>query len=101
MVLWIPQYMLKDKQSSPRIIGQVIRYRGIISNYKNFDKELDKFKMLFHKKKLPPHIVDHEYQKSSSLSRDVAFRESNRKAMNRNWSNQKANHTLKTKAGNK
>ena len=27
--------------------------------------------------------------------------ESNRKAMNRNWSNQKANPALKTKAGNK
>ena len=26
---------------------------------------------------------------------------SNRKAMNRNWSNQKANTALKTKAGNK
>ena len=26
---------------------------------------------------------------------------SNRKAMNRNWSNQKANPALKTKAGNK
>ena len=26
---------------------------------------------------------------------------SNRKAMNRNWSNQKSNPTLKTKAGNK
>ena len=26
---------------------------------------------------------------------------SNRKAMNRNWSNQKANSALKTKAGNK
>ena len=28
-------------------------------------------------------------------------KESNRKAMNRNWSNQKANTALKTKAGNK
>ena len=27
--------------------------------------------------------------------------ESNRKAMNRNWSNQKANPALKTKVGNK
>ena len=27
--------------------------------------------------------------------------ENNRKAMNRNWSNQKANPALKTKAGNK
>ena len=27
--------------------------------------------------------------------------ESNRKAMNRNWSNQKSNPALKTKAGNK
>ena len=27
--------------------------------------------------------------------------ESNRKAMNRNWSNQKANPTLKTRTGNK
>ena len=30
----------------------------------------------------------------------VSFK-SNRKAMNRNWSNQKANPALKTKAGNK
>ena len=28
-------------------------------------------------------------------------KESNRKAMNRNWSNQKANPALKTKTGNK
>ena len=28
-------------------------------------------------------------------------KKSNRKAMNRNWSNQKANPALKTKAGNK
>ena len=31
----------------------------------------------------------------------LKFFESNRKAMNRNWSNQKANPTLKTKTGNK
>ena len=30
-----------------------------------------------------------------------ADQKSNRKAMNRNWSNQKANPALKTKAGNK
>ena len=30
-----------------------------------------------------------------------AAKESNRKEMNRNWSNQKANPALKTKAGNK
>ena len=29
------------------------------------------------------------------------LKKSNRKAMNRNWSNQKANRALKTKAGNK
>ena len=29
------------------------------------------------------------------------YDKSNRKAMNRNWSNQKANPALKTKAGNK
>ena len=29
------------------------------------------------------------------------FRKSNRKAMTRNWSNQKANPALKTKTGNK
>ena len=29
------------------------------------------------------------------------FDKSNRKAMNRNWGNQKANPALKTKAGNK
>ena len=31
----------------------------------------------------------------------VGTRKSNRKAMNRNWSNQKANPAIKTKAGNK
>ena len=31
----------------------------------------------------------------------MKFDGSNRKAMNRNWSNQKANPALKTKAGNK
>ena len=31
----------------------------------------------------------------------TALIKSNRKAMNRNWSNQKANPALKTKAGNK
>ena len=31
----------------------------------------------------------------------VLYYKSNRKAMNRNWSNQKANPALKTKAGNK
>ena len=31
----------------------------------------------------------------------VSSFESNRKAMNRNWSNQKANPALKTKTGNK
>ena len=34
------------------------------------------------------------------LQDDIASK-SNRKAMNRNWSNQKANPALKTKAGNK
>ena len=32
---------------------------------------------------------------------DLNLYKSNRKAMNRNWSNQKANPALKTKAGNK
>ena len=31
----------------------------------------------------------------------MSLEKSNRKAMNRNWSNQKANPALKTKAGNK
>ena len=30
----------------------------------------------------------------------IVFRKSNRKAINRNWSNQKANSALKTKTGN-
>ena len=34
------------------------------------------------------------------LSFDQLLVESNRKAMNRNWSNQKANPALKTKTGN-
>ena len=32
--------------------------------------------------------------------RQIMIQKSNRKAMNRNWSNQKANPALKTKAGN-
>ena len=32
---------------------------------------------------------------------ELQMNKSNRKAMNRNWSNQKANPALKTKAGNK
>ena len=32
---------------------------------------------------------------------ELQLNKSNRKAMNRNWSNQKANPALKTKAGNK
>ena len=39
------------------------------------------------------------YQKSLETGR--VPKRSNRKAMNRNWSNQKANPALKTKAGNK
>ena len=35
------------------------------------------------------------------MSQRKALEKSNRKAMNRNWSNQKANPALKTKAGNK
>ena len=35
------------------------------------------------------------------VSKRIFEDESNRKAMNRNWSNQKANPALKTKAGNK
>ena len=33
--------------------------------------------------------------------KSISVSESNRKTMNRNWSNQKANPALKTKAGNK
>ena len=36
-----------------------------------------------------------------SISDREIMIKSNRKAMNRNWSNQKANPALKTKAGNK
>ena len=53
----------------------------------------------------PQHIITHLYaselnaknEKGSSNQRN----KSNRKAMNRNWSNQKANPALKTKVGNK
>ena len=39
---------------------------------------------------------------NQKASREVSIEsKSNRKAMNRNWSNQKANPALKTKAGNK
>ena len=43
------------------------------------------------------------YLKWNSHIRNVCSKanRSNRKAMNRNWSNQKANPALKTKAGNK
>ena len=39
--------------------------------------------------------------KSVTHPRTHARSKSNRKAMNRNWCNQKANPALKTKAGNK
>ena len=35
------------------------------------------------------------------VNQNKCFDESNRKAMNRNWSNQKANSSLKNKTGNK
>ena len=51
------------------------------------------------------------YLQDFKISRDIfpvygkpsahLFFKSNRKAMNRNWSNQKANPALKTKTGNK
>ena len=41
--------------------------------------------------------IDIDYK----LSFDQHISKSNRKAMNRNWSNQKANPALKTKTGNK
>ena len=40
-------------------------------------------------------------QQDFSRRGDGFEKKSNRKAMNRNWSNQKANPALKTKAGNK
>ena len=43
-------------------------------------------------------IVRDSLFKSSNI---LFYHESNRKAMNRNWSNQKANPALKTKARNK
>ena len=43
------------------------------------------------------HLLAHHIKKSDVFTWD----RSNRKAMNRNWSNQKANPALKTKAGNK
>ena len=36
-----------------------------------------------------------------TIEESFTAHESNRKAMNRNWSNQKANPALKTKTGNK
>ena len=44
---------------------------------------------------------DHLWSKQNLKSHFSYFCKSNRKAMNRNWSNQKANPALKTKAGNK
>ena len=41
------------------------------------------------------------YSITSILSKIRHSKKSNRKAMNRNWSNQKANPALKTKAGTK
>ena len=41
-----------------------------------------------------------KFQKFAALvHNDALINKSNRKAMNRNWSNQKANPALKTKAG--
>ena len=45
-------------------------------------------------------LLIHFHTKSLS-SEENSYTKSNRKAMNRNWSNQKANPALKTKAGNK
>ena len=55
--------------------SQAKRYRRIISEDENFEKELDKLKSYFMKRNYPSHIVDHAFQKASSLSRDVALRE--------------------------
>ena len=41
-----------------------------------------------------------DFSKTVAAS-DMKISRSNRKAMNRNWSNQKSNPALKTKAGNK
>ena len=50
-----------------------------------------------------PAIIKRIQSKMKALecSQDSSHYKSNRKAMNRNWSNQKANPALKTKAGNK
>ena len=55
--------------------SQAKRYRRIISDDENFEKELDKLKSYFMKRNYPQHIVDHAFQKARSLSRDVALRE--------------------------
>ena len=55
--------------------SQAKRYRRIISDDENFEKDLDKLKSYFMKRNYPQHIVDHAFQKARSLSRDVALRE--------------------------
>ena len=61
--------------------------------------------MRIHDPKL--HSMAHALSMSVFISKELTFiflftsSESNSKAMNRNWSNQKANPALKTKAGNK
>ena len=51
------------------------------------------------------HVEDLDYRNkcltAKLLKQCYRYHKSNRKAMNRNWSNQKANPTLKTKTGNK
>ena len=49
-------------------------------------------------KAIKPLLKSYDKQNLTLL---VILYESNRKAMNRNWSNQKANPALKTKTGNK
>ena len=55
--------------------SQAKRYRRIISDHENFEKELDKLKSYFMKRNYPQHIVDHAFLKARSLSRDVVLRE--------------------------
>ena len=48
-------------------------------------------------------IMNRDYKKTLSEKHlnDIEYYENNRKAKNRNWSNQKPNPALKTKTGNK
>ena len=73
--------------------------------YKNYCTILNKRLSQWEEQNEILHDAQNGFRKNRStvdhISSLTSIIESNRKAMNRNWSNQKANPALKTKAGNK